>query len=491
MKAVAALLILAWVLLNQTAFSSSAPSPPTNLHITQSGAPVITSQPQSQTVTAGQSATFSAAASGDAPLSYQWTFNGLNVASGSSYTRSNCQLDDDGDRVRVTASNGAGSVQSSSQRLTVNPNLPNYFVGATGSIVNTGLSTNSPWPLDYALSQATPSNIITLLPGTYPSIAIPTSGLTLRSQTKWGARVIGSPGAHGIVTQTGVSNVVVDGFEVAYSYIDGVKFNGPNNTVRNCWIHHAGKGDPNAVVNTDMSFTGQGVAAHDQYGTLIENNLIENCGVWMRHDHGIYLNGTNCVIRNNVIRNNLAYGIQLYDYPSECADTQVYNNLIYNNDAGVTVWADSGYTNYLYNNTIIAPSNYCVISEYGRIIVKNNILLVTSGWWPTIGPGNGSVVETDYNLVSKSPAPPYPGGPHDVVASNPGFVNQSNGLFWLTSNSPARGMANSSVSPPIDFFGRSDSLVSDVGAFQYSATLAGDSRILDPAPPGLDYWSLP
>src|SRR5207245_6575276 len=38
--------------------------------------PSITTQPASQTVTAGQTATFSVTASGTAPLSYQWSKNG-------------------------------------------------------------------------------------------------------------------------------------------------------------------------------------------------------------------------------------------------------------------------------------------------------------------------------------------------------------------------------------------------------------------------------
>src|SRR3989442_13845029 len=41
-------------------------------------APAITSQPVNQTVTAGQTATFTVAASGTAPLAYQWQKNGAN-----------------------------------------------------------------------------------------------------------------------------------------------------------------------------------------------------------------------------------------------------------------------------------------------------------------------------------------------------------------------------------------------------------------------------
>jgi hypothetical protein len=45
-------------------------------------APIITSQPQSQTAFIGQNVTFSVSASGSSPLSYQWLFNGTNIITG-------------------------------------------------------------------------------------------------------------------------------------------------------------------------------------------------------------------------------------------------------------------------------------------------------------------------------------------------------------------------------------------------------------------------
>src|SRR5258708_2598114 len=52
--------------------------------------PSITTQPASETVTAGQSATFTVTASGTAQLSYQWQKNKTNItgATSSSYTTS-------------------------------------------------------------------------------------------------------------------------------------------------------------------------------------------------------------------------------------------------------------------------------------------------------------------------------------------------------------------------------------------------------------------
>jgi len=85
-------------------------------------APSITSQPSSQTVTAGQTATFSVAATGTAPLSYQWRKNGANIsgATSSSYTTSATTTADSGSQFSAVINNSAGSVTSTSAALIVN-----------------------------------------------------------------------------------------------------------------------------------------------------------------------------------------------------------------------------------------------------------------------------------------------------------------------------------------------------------------------------------
>jgi Abnormal spindle-like microcephaly-assoc'd, ASPM-SPD-2-Hydin/Immunoglobulin I-set domain/Immunoglobulin domain len=85
--------------------------------------PSITSQPANQTVFAGQTATFSVAASGTAPLSYQWRKNGASIAGGTSasYTTPAETTSDNGALFSVLVSNSAGSVTSNNAAITVNP----------------------------------------------------------------------------------------------------------------------------------------------------------------------------------------------------------------------------------------------------------------------------------------------------------------------------------------------------------------------------------
>ncbi|WP_334319023.1 immunoglobulin domain-containing protein, partial [Termitidicoccus mucosus] len=83
--------------------------------------PVITTHPASQIVTAGGSATFSVAATGES-LAYQWQKNGTDItgATNASYTITNAQQQTHAGAYRVRVSNAAGSVPSNTATLTVN-----------------------------------------------------------------------------------------------------------------------------------------------------------------------------------------------------------------------------------------------------------------------------------------------------------------------------------------------------------------------------------
>jgi hypothetical protein len=93
-------------------------------------APTITTQPANQTVTAGQTATFSVVANGTAPLAYQWQKNALAItgATAASYTTPVTTTADSGEIFRVVVSNSAGNVTSNSAMLTVNPGTSNSSV---------------------------------------------------------------------------------------------------------------------------------------------------------------------------------------------------------------------------------------------------------------------------------------------------------------------------------------------------------------------------
>ena len=84
-------------------------------------APFLLAQPQSQTVTVGQPVTFSVAAGGAQPLTYQWQVNSTNIpgATTSLLTLTNVQLTNAG-TYSVTVMNAVGSAVSTNATLTVN-----------------------------------------------------------------------------------------------------------------------------------------------------------------------------------------------------------------------------------------------------------------------------------------------------------------------------------------------------------------------------------
>ena len=84
-------------------------------------APAITTQPASSTVTAGQSANFSIATTGTAPLTYQWQKNGAAIsgATSSTYSTPVTTTADNGAQFTAVVSNSAGTITSSAATLTV------------------------------------------------------------------------------------------------------------------------------------------------------------------------------------------------------------------------------------------------------------------------------------------------------------------------------------------------------------------------------------
>jgi ribosomal protein L19 len=102
--------------------------------------PSISSQPASKSVNLGSNVTFTVAASGTAPLAYQWTFNGTNLSDGGQFSGTGTALlsvsnliADNAGGFAVFITNVAGSVTSLVATLTVN--LPGSCVPAPAGLV--------------------------------------------------------------------------------------------------------------------------------------------------------------------------------------------------------------------------------------------------------------------------------------------------------------------------------------------------------------------
>jgi sugar lactone lactonase YvrE len=119
-------------------FTSSGINGPDGIAINTSGlsglGPQVSNQPANQTVLAGGTATFSVTATGMAPLSYQWSFNGTNIngATTTSLVLSNVQPSQAGNYT-VAVSNAINSVVSSNALLTVVSAQPFLYVANAGN----------------------------------------------------------------------------------------------------------------------------------------------------------------------------------------------------------------------------------------------------------------------------------------------------------------------------------------------------------------------
>lgn len=104
--------------------SANAPPPPESGP--QPVPPSITQQPASLSVTAGQGASFTVAAAGTAPLSYQWQRGSVDIpgANGTTYTLATTVVGDSGATFRAVVTNVAGTATSNAATLTVVASAP-------------------------------------------------------------------------------------------------------------------------------------------------------------------------------------------------------------------------------------------------------------------------------------------------------------------------------------------------------------------------------
>ncbi len=147
--------------------------------------PAFTKAPLSQTVTAGANVTFTAAATGTAPLAYQWLKNGATLAGATSatLTLTGTQVADTGSYA-VSVTNPVGTVTSSAATLTVNP-----AVAAPGITGATAVATLLNSPFNYQITA-------TGTPTTYTATPLP-AGLTVSATT---GLISGTPTAAGTFT---------------------------------------------------------------------------------------------------------------------------------------------------------------------------------------------------------------------------------------------------------------------------------------------------
>jgi hypothetical protein len=145
--------------LSATNAAGTAQSNPASLTVTEATvAPSFTTQPANATATVGGTVTFSAAANGTAPITYQWTKDGAPIAGATSTTLTlNAVTLASAGSYRLSATNAAGTAQSNPASLTVTeatlaPSFTTQPANATatvGGTVTFSAAANGTAPITY------------------------------------------------------------------------------------------------------------------------------------------------------------------------------------------------------------------------------------------------------------------------------------------------------------------------------------------------------
>jgi parallel beta-helix repeat protein len=309
-----------------------------------------------------------------------------------------------------------------------------------------------------------------------------TSGnpFTLRSATPYGAII--KPGT--VSTQIlylDSGYVTVDGF-----VIDGTNVNANNVwfnngaievTLQNCEIKNVRTGDGTGT----GSF--QAIYSIGATNLTIRNNQIHDIGTsYSNHaSHGIYWSSSNSVIEGNTIYKLSGSGIQIYtEYAGSLNNNTVKGNRIYDFGKGGSatgVYISRGTNNVAYNNVIYQSAFNA--SAYG-ISIKDtgNKAFNNTVYNNAVGIDVGGTSTTVQNNILWKNGFTFAGSGHTVdhnlVNTDPRFVNLSAFDFRLQSTSPAidAGMAITQVSTDLDGMTRPYGSGFDLGAFEYRVATA-------------------
>ncbi len=301
-----------------------------------------------------------------------------------------------------------------------------------------------------------------------------------------------------IVNAAGVNKpigwITIEGFEIRRFRAALLLRSAHDIVIRRNWIHSISA--PPGKVTGDVhaqGISGSGLRVKIDRNRIERVGSFEACAVKPIHcnqDHAMYINGSNFVITNNLIYNNLAHGLQLaasYAYdPAKHAGPEYSGGkdwVIANNTfayqayrAGIVLWGfvtDIKIENNIFyeNSRLESTSTTNGISFYSSkpgkgVVVKNNLSYAS-------GTGGTKFIGDGYNTYQEGVNFTQSG--NIVNTLNPKFVNApatliSSPNFMLTSTSPAinRGLINSLTQ--IDFDGRTRQGAYDIGAYEYTGS---------------------
>ena len=251
-------------------------------------APQITQDPQSQTVLAGTTASFSVVATGSSPLSYQWRRGGTLIggATTNNYSLTGTTTNDSASTFDVVITNAYGAITSAVATLTVtnipptptqitiNPQSqtviaganPSFSVLATGSSplsyqwrrggAPIGAATNTSYSLVNVTTNDTASTFDVIVANAYGSITSSVATLTVNAQTTAPAELLSIEAGKTIYySQTNTSAPAIQSGSAGRSWFAEVQGILPA-IVTNAAVSFTGSSTPNPHVLPTIDNTG-------------------------------------------------------------------------------------------------------------------------------------------------------------------------------------------------------------------------------------------
>ena len=210
-----------------------------------------------------------------------------------------------------------------------------------------------------------------------------------------------------------------------------------------------------------------------------------------RFQHGIYLTGSETVIEDSQVYENAGYGIHLYDGPGGVHNNIVRNNQVWGNghssDATAGIILSSGRGNQAYNN-VVWNNKAGIQVDYGATdtAVYHNTMYRnrgSAGHCVYIGAGAEQTTAQN-NLCHQNSAAITNVGKQTQQANNltadPLFVDPSNKDFRITVGSPAIDSGSIVNGMKADRMGiaRPQGGMPDVGAYEYMIPAPSGLRII-------------
>jgi parallel beta-helix repeat protein len=404
-----------------------------------------------------------------------------------------------------------------------------YYVSETGNNGNNGLTAQTAFAtLQHAADIVAAGDSVLVLAGNYAGFDIRTNGtqiLPIVFKAIENNVVIDERNS---VTPDGInienaSWIVIDGFEVkdqpragiraAVSDFVTIKNNYCHNNQR--WGIFTGFTDDLIVENNTCSFSA------DEHGIYVSNSsdrpIIRNNHSFNNNGCGIHMNGDISMGSDGIISKASVEGNILHDngYGGGSAinmdgvqNSDIYNNLIYNNHAtGIAMFqidgGDASKNNKVFNNTIIQPSDgrWCIISVDGSTgnTIYNNILINHHGFRGSISidaaSANGFV--SDYNILvnrlsnddgnSNMSLAQWQSLGYDLhsMVANPEeqiFVDYTNNNYHLLQNAQTVNAGTNLVLPivyeDLDNISRPQGSGFDIGCYEFTNAVSVDEKVI-------------